>query len=372
VWGAAVAGWKVACLRVPSRNLVTVCALVTHRRAEWPTVGPHRPRSKQASVRPARLGCSLSTPRQHSVLSDVWKELHPEGVGSDFPTYVAVANSPDQQQRDKKIIVARGFNERIRIEVLTAEAAVDKGLVCETGTVFQSLELYQRHADPADARYYVHALWAEEMDKEEAIQVEALYYYMGARKVCAAKVSSSNVTSLSVADGGIAVTAGIVGALSADFEYSAKSVESLAEKMTETWPWNQPTQLHVAMPGGYFVEKARVLGKSVSTTPWELAVRFEKAGRATTTAVIYVSSIRSTASQSKAFGAGLRTRIKGIRSSLGGARGKSRAEDSSEVSVYVISFWQKDDYNLRADLQDETSGHKSTSCPTACTRPGPS
>jgi len=213
----------------------------------------------------------FSRQKNHSVLSQVWKELQPEEVGSVCATFVSIAQTPEQKELDLKVVNAKEFNKRVRVEVVTAGEATGKGYQCGNGRdgVFSDLQLYQRHANPEDARYYPYSRWGEEMDRQESIQVEKLYYNMGARKVCATKLSSRKVTrATEVGDSAGDVSAGIVGALSVEFGYKSKSAKSLAEEMAETWPWNEPTKRPVAMPGGYFVENARVLGNGVSTTPW--------------------------------------------------------------------------------------------------------
>lgn len=269
-------------------------------------------------------------------------------------TFVSIAQTPEQKELDLKVVNAKEFNKRVRVEVVTAGEATSKGYQCDHG-VFSDLQLYQRHANPDDARYYPYSRWGEEMDKQESIQVEKLYFNMGARKVCATKLSSQKATQATEVGGSAGdVSAGIVGALSVEFGYKSKSAESLAEEMAETWPWNEPTKRPVAMPGGYFVENARVLGNGVSTTPWELAQRFEDEGRATTTAVVYVSSVRMSASQRKSSSASIKARIKGVTGSLGGKKSDARTEDSDVVSVYVVSFWQEGEYKLRAGPEDRS------------------
>ncbi len=192
------------------------------------------------------------------------------------------------------------------------------------------------------------------MDREESVEVEKLYSNMGARKVCATKLWASEVirateTNAAVSD----VSVGIVGALSAELGYESKTAESLAENMEETWTWNAPRQRPMAMPGGYFVENAKVLGKSVSTTPWELTKRFEKVGCATMNAAIIVSSVRMSAFQSKSYNASIKSRVKNVTGSLGGGNSKAREEKCDVISIYVITFWQEHEYTLMPDPEDE-------------------
>ena len=274
---------------------------------------------------------------------------------SKLATFVSIVETQEQKASDLKITTAKAFNKRIRIEILTPEEAAAKGYYCgRKGGIFGNLELYQRHANPEDARYYLYSKWGEEMDREESVEVEKLYSNMGARKVCATKLWASEVirateTNAAVSD----VSVGIVGALSAELGYESKTAESLAENMEETWTWNAPRQRPMAMPGGYFVEDAKVLGKSVSTTPWELAKRFEKVGCATMNAAIIVSSVRMSAFQSKSYNASIKSRVKNVTGSLGGRNSKAREEKRDVISVYVITFWQEHEYTLMPDPEDE-------------------
>jgi GTPase SAR1 family protein len=281
-----------------------------------------------------------------SVLARVAAKLQFDEVGSKYPTYVAIAETPGQQVADKRVI--ERLDKKVKVEVMSVAQAEAKGYKCGDGP-FTDLLLFHRHVDPESKSYYPFGKWRKWMATLEARELESLFCNMGARTISTVKDSSRTVTASSESRARVDLSAGIISTLSTELGLKASTSQSVAAHLTQTNSWNAPSVPLTAGPETYFVKHATVLGEGLaSTTPWDLAVRFRDAERATTPAVVYVSSMRSSTAQSKSRIASLKVGLKKtIAAGLGGDYSSDETVDTDVVTVYVITFWQKEDYKIK-------------------------
>ena len=106
-----------------------------------------------------------------------------------------------------------------------------------------------------------------------------------------------------------------------------------------------------AEPKTYFVKHAKVLGGGIaSMTPWNLALQFRDAGHATTKEALYVSSTRATKAQSTAGRASLTAGLsKALKAGLGVEHSSDKTDEVEVATVYIITFWQKEQCAYEAD-----------------------